>query len=323
MRLRTPFDPSTNIFGMHKILIVSSPSVASNHFVMDLLAAGYGSDSGNDEDATRTEEPVPKPAAHTAPRNEPADDSGDDSAESSDESLDSAELRAAQAAARLRDFGETATSGRQRQQQPQQHPQATTATRSALPSALDVLDQVEGPPTFLDPEAIRPLATSALHGLSDEQAAALAGGPGGRGAGSRGERQQPGKDFDISRLAPPLKGQSKPSADKREGPPGAIIEGRAKRYKAQEEGPGGTQQYTAAQIAMMGGNVDGMSRAAGGPTKPMEVSEFLNKGLGAAQLPRRTQDRKDKEKQKRTRGQSTHSHWKSEAEMVLRQQFDS
>lgn len=75
---------------------------------------------------------------------------------------------------------------------------------------------------------------------------------------------------------------------------------------------------------MMGGNIgDGPKAAASGPTKPMEVSEFLNKGLGAAQLPRRTQDRKDKEKEKRTRGQSTHSHWKSEAEMVLRQQFDS
>lgn len=36
----------------------------------------------------------------------------------------------------------------------------------------------------------------------------------------------------------------------------------------------------------------------------------------------RRQDRKDKEKDKRVRGQSTHSQWKSEAEMVLRQQFD-
>lgn len=53
------------------------------------------------------------------------------------------------------------------------------------------------------------------------------------------------------------------------------------------------------------------------------MSEFLNKGVGAVQLPRKNADRKDKEKDKRMRGQSTHSHWKSEAEMVLRQQFDS
>ena len=35
-------------------------------------------------------------------------------------------------------------------------------------------------------------------------------------------------------------------ADKR-GPPGAIIEGKAKRYK-QEDGPAATQQYTPAQV---------------------------------------------------------------------------
>ncbi|GIL47732.1 hypothetical protein Vafri_3905 [Volvox africanus] len=78
-----------------------------------------------------------------------------------------------------------------------------------LPPAAFPNLQVEGPPTFLDPEAIRPLATSELHGLSDEQAALLAG-PSSHGIGGRGGgRQQPGKDFDISRLAPPLKGQAK------------------------------------------------------------------------------------------------------------------
>jgi hypothetical protein len=85
------------------------------------------------------------------------------------------------------------------------------------------------------------------------------------------------------------------------------------------------------QIAMMGGNVEHLLAAEGqqekhdrGPaTKAMGVSDFLDKGLGAAQLPRKQQDRKEKEKKKRTAGQSTHAHWKSEAEMVLRQQFDS
>jgi hypothetical protein len=38
--------------------------------------------------------------------------------------------------------------------------------------------------------------------------------------------------------------------------------------------------------------------------------------------PPRRQDRKDKEKEKRMRGQSTHAAWKSEAEMALRQQYD-
>lgn len=85
---------------------------------------------------------------------------------------------------------------------------------------------------------------------------------------------------------------------------------------------------------MMGGIVqqtlDGSSdpvgaggKAARGPaTKPMGVSEFLDKGVGGAQLPRKQQDRKEKEKLKRAAGQSTHKEWKSEAEMVLRQQYD-
>ena len=49
------------------------------------------------------------------------------------------------------------------------------------------------------------------------------------------------------------------------------------------------------QIAMLGGKVaenatPGGGAAARGPsTKPMEVSEFLNKGVGGAALPRRAQ----------------------------------
>ena len=54
----------------------------------------------------------------------------------------------------------------------------------------------------------------------------------------------------------------------------------------------------------------------------MGVTDFLDKGHGGAQLPRKKQDRKDMEKSKRERGQSSHSAWKSEAEMVLRQQYD-
>ena len=57
-------------------------------------------------------------------------------------------------------------------------------------------------------------------------------------------------------------------------------------------------------------------------TASMGVQDFLEKGLGGAQLPRKKQDRKDMEKSKRDRGQSSHAQWKSEAEMVLRQQYD-
>jgi hypothetical protein len=53
-------------------------------------------------------------------------------------------------------------------------------------------------------------------------------------------------------------------------------------------------------------------------TKAMGVADFLDKGLGGAKLPRKKQDRAEKEKQKRAKGQSTHAEWKSEAFMVLR-----
>lgn len=59
-----------------------------------------------------------------------------------------------------------------------------------------------------------------------------------------------------------------------------------------------------------------------GPTRAMPVSDFLAKGEGGVQLPRNKQDRKDKEKEKRAKGQSSVHGWKSEAEMVLRQQYD-
>ena len=56
-------------------------------------------------------------------------------------------------------------------------------------------------------------------------------------------------------------------------------------------------------------------------TPAMGVSEFMDRG-GGATLPRQQQERKDREKNKRMKGQSTHASWKSEAEMVLRQQYD-
>jgi len=52
----------------------------------------------------------------------------------------------------------------------------------------------------------------------------------------------------------------------------------------------------------------------------MPVAEAL--ANAAAALPRKQQDRRDREKNKRERGQSSISTWKTEAEMVLRQQYD-
>ena len=64
------------------------------------------------------------------------------------------------------------------------------------------------------------------------------------------------------------------------------------------------------------------SAGRGKPTSAMSVTDFLAQGAGAA-LPRKQQGKKEREQGKRARGQSHQPQWKSEAEMVLRQQFDS
>jgi hypothetical protein len=65
--------------------------------------------------------------------------------------------------------------------------------------------QVAGRPAFLDPEATRPLAVCTTHGLTGGR------GPAGGGQqqhkGKKGRGLAPGEEFDIARLAPPVKGQ--------------------------------------------------------------------------------------------------------------------
>lgn len=67
----------------------------------------------------------------------------------------------------------------------------------------------------------------------------------------------------------------------------------------------------------MGGKV-GTSKK---PVNPMGINDFMDQ-VGTASLPRRNTGRRDKEKEKRAKGQSAIGNWKTEAEMVLRQQFD-
>ena len=107
-----------------------------------------------------------------------------------------------------------------------------------------------------------------------------------------------------------------------------------RRFKPDDDGG---MTVTAAQVAMLGGQwkpsaeadneeelLPSVSTAAKrkGPSRAMPVSDFLAKGEGGSLLPRNKQDRKDKEKDKRAKGQSSVHGWKSEAEMVLRQQYD-
>lgn len=67
-----------------------------------------------------------------------------------------------------------------------------------------VCTQVAGPPSFLDPEATRPLAIAAQH--TAVAAAGGSGADGGGGAGGGKVKSAAGPEFDIATLAPPLKG---------------------------------------------------------------------------------------------------------------------
>lgn len=89
------------------------------------------------------------------------------------------------------------------QQQQLNHIRPACLTRCCyLPCGWSV--QVAGRPAFLDPEATRPLATSRTHGLAGGVGGAAA--PGQQGKGKKGRLPAEG-EFDISRLAPPVKGQ--------------------------------------------------------------------------------------------------------------------
>ncbi|GMH35903.1 hypothetical protein BSKO_03771 [Bryopsis sp. KO-2023] len=179
-----------------------------------------------------------------------------------------------------------------------------------LPSPADVFSEIEGIPDFLDPEATRPLAVNPHHGAAVRPAGVEKTNP-----APAKKRKKPGENFDISSLAPTI-GPSKSEAAKRGLPAGAVISAEAKRYKVQEDAQG--PQYTEQQIALMGGGADVVPKKGG---SSMEVAQFMDKG-GSAALPRKNTDRRDREKQKRTKGQSSIGSWKTEAEMVLRQQFD-
>lgn len=139
----------------------------------------------------------------------------------------------------------------------------------ALPSVAAAFDTVHERPKFLDPDALRPHATT----FASQNLPASA--------------KEENISWDISKMAPKLKGSS--VTEQAAG----VVSALAVRYK------------------------EGQPRS----TKAIPIEDFIEKGTGA-QLPRKRQDTKDKEKAKRQKGQSSHQTWKSEAEMALRQQFD-
>lgn len=172
-------------------------------------------------------------------------------------------------------------------------------SRSKLPSPGALLEDMKNTPEFLNPEAISEVPV--FKGLSVAEEISKR---------SVNSTRNQVNERDISRLAPKLQSNIKESRI-------GVVEQKAVPYRNRDMPQA---EDMSVQIAMLGGV--GPARVKGGAQKAMPVDKFLEGGVGGRQLPRKRQDTKDKEKQKRMRGQSSHAEWKSEAEMMLRQQYD-
>eukprot|EP00884_Botryococcus_braunii_P014373 jgi/Botrbrau1/22937/Bobra.0030s0014.1 len=276
----------------------------------------YDSDSsgqqslGNERDAGTDQSP---------PRKEDSDDSYFVNSDS--ESEDSAARRAREARERLDALDQASSRDRA---------SGSTGPSRLLPDPMAAYNALQSKPGYLDPEATRPIAAP-IHssrapvapGDRDAHGAAE-DGPSGKGGTKRAA------EWDISMMAPPLKGQPAPA--KR-----GVISAAAKLNRPLGEDSG---IVTAAQVAMLGGQwrpsessgeVEQQGRNMGPSlppsekdkarraTKAMPVAEALASG---AALPRRHQSLKEKQKAKADQGRRATGEWKSEAFMILRQQYD-
>lgn len=201
-----------------------------------------------------------------------------------------------------------------------------TGGPTGLPSAAAVFGAVRGAPGFLRPKALAPLAGGAPAlpriGAGKDGAVGVAGAPSSSGVafGSNGKKHVPG---DISRLAPAAPGQKKAG--------GAVASAAAVAAAAGQAASAASPSPS--QLAFFGIDVSKGGGAPGPAPQPAARNDIKSQGAKAmpvdafladpsAALPRKKGERKDKEKAKRTRGQSSVHGWKSEAEMVMRQQYD-
>lgn len=166
---------------------------------------------------------------------------------------------------------------------------------SGLPSATELFSAVTGPPAFLRPEATRAIAVLEAHPHAS-----------------------------APPLHPALGGGSDRRAD------AAVIASAPTRYSAEEAAKRAAlsalrREAEVAEVA------EAAEAAAQAPASAAPRRDFRSKAVAVSEvmanpqlnLPRDKQERKDRERAKRERGQSAIGSWKSEAEMVLRQQYDS
>ena len=163
---------------------------------------------------------------------------------------------------------------------------------SGLPSVTELFSAVDGPPAFLRPEATRPIVVLETH---------------------------------PHVAAPPLH-PALGGGDRRAD--AAVIGAAPQRYSAEEAAKraalSALRREAEAAEAALAATQEAENAAAPRrdfKSKAVAVSDAM--ANPALNLPRDKQERKDRERAKRERGQSAIGSWKSEAEMVLRQQYDS
>eukprot|EP00897_Mesotaenium_endlicherianum_P005244 jgi/Mesen1/4748/ME000242S03920 len=189
-----------------------------------------------------------------------------------------------------------------------------------LPSASDIFAEVKGPPAFLQTGVLapKPAAPHASHILTPgnaqhrhedggRRAAALSGS-----SASASDRAAPGGALSKQGGAAPVPG----------GGPGSAGGVQGKRAIGVQLPPAEDANHLLRLCATCR-IPKTASHAAGGMVCP-QCKDRAPPAFAEQQAKRRGQTSavKDKEKNKRMKGQSAHATWKSESEMHLRQQFD-
>ena len=230
---------------------------------------------------------------------------------SSSASENSATRRAREAESRVKDYEDP----RVPEEGVSQNPMAERS-KDSLPSPQALFSRITKPPDFLNPEAIRQLPYKSREEDVDGATEVQKEQAEGRGKPLRSGEKELATTWDISKAAPKLPEEK----TERGRGVGSVISASAVKYDVASRHASSTAVMGDAPSVLMSDAKDVQPHTSKGATHPMSVEDFV--GKGGASLPRKRQERKDKEKAKRMRGQSSHDTWKSEAEMALRQQYD-
>ncbi|GAQ77590.1 hypothetical protein KFL_000010390 [Klebsormidium nitens] len=202
--------------------------------------------------------------------------------------------------------------------------EAQRALQSALPPPDSLFSEIKGPPAFLRPDAIKPVHEQAVGAWADRPAFE-----------AEDDDEAPGGPV------PAADGGADRKPKSGGAPTGAVISGAPVLIRDQEvEHPRPSTEPLGAQDARNPGVTMPNREEAAALLSACEkcgIPKTFSTALGGLVCPqckgrapgpprqetgKRKGFVKDKEKEKRMKGQSVHASWKSEGEMLLRQQFD-